>query len=108
MMTFAVEESEKMDDYISRQAAIEALSNEIIKRRLDDVNDGMLDEFDTESILRKVPSADVREVKRGRWKMDVDWKVWEGFLLTCSVCNKKSIGGNFCPNCGAENREVTE
>lgn len=48
-----------MDDTISRQAAIEALYNEIIKRRLlDDVNDGLLDEFDTEDILRKLPPAE--------------------------------------------------
>lgn len=46
-------------DTISRRAAIDALYKEIIKRRLlDDVNDGMLDEFDTEDILRKLPSAE--------------------------------------------------
>ena len=45
-------------DAIYRQDAIDALNKEIIKRRLlDDVNDGMLDEFDTEDILRKLPSA---------------------------------------------------
>jgi hypothetical protein len=45
-------------DCISRRTAIDALYTEIIKRRLmDDVNDGMLDEFDTESILRKLPPA---------------------------------------------------
>jgi len=47
-----------MGDLISRQAAIKALYTEIIKRRLlDDVNDGALDEFDTESILKALPSA---------------------------------------------------
>ena len=47
-----------MRDTIYRQAAIEALNKEIIKRRLlDDVNDGMLDEFATEDILRKLPPA---------------------------------------------------
>ena len=47
-----------MDDTISRQEAIKALNTEIIKRRLlDDVNDGMLDEFDTESILKALPPA---------------------------------------------------
>ena len=47
-----------MDDMISRQEAIKALNTEIIKRRLlDDVNDGMLDEFDTESILKALPPA---------------------------------------------------
>ena len=46
------------DDAVSRQAAIDALNKEIIKRRLlDDVNDGMLDEFDTEDILRKLSPA---------------------------------------------------
>jgi hypothetical protein len=47
-----------MDDTISRRAAIKVLHDEIIKRRIyGDVNDGMLDEFDTESILRALPSA---------------------------------------------------
>lgn len=55
-----------MDDLISRQAAIDALNKEIIKRRLlDDVNDGMLDEFDTETILKKLPSAQP-EQKNGK------------------------------------------
>jgi hypothetical protein len=53
----------KMTDLISREKAIDALYKEIIKRRLlDDVNDGMLDEFDTEDILRKLPSAYPEEV----------------------------------------------
>lgn len=46
------------DDVISRQNAIDALSQEIIKRRLsNDINDGMLDEFDMEDILRKLPPS---------------------------------------------------
>ena len=48
-----------MDDLISRQAAIDALHDEIVRRRIDeDTNDdGALDEFDTEEILRQLPSA---------------------------------------------------
>ena len=47
-----------MDDLISRQAAIDALYREIIKRRLlDEMYDGALDEFQTEEILRKLPPA---------------------------------------------------
>ena len=47
-----------MSDFVDRQAAIKELNNEIIRRRLfDNANDGMLDEFDTESILRNLPSA---------------------------------------------------
>lgn len=48
-----------MDDLIRRQAAINALHDEIVRRRIDeDTNDdGALDEFDTEEILRQLPSA---------------------------------------------------
>ena len=48
-----------MDDLISRQAAIEALHDEIVRRRInEDTNDdGALDEFDTEAILRQLPSV---------------------------------------------------
>lgn len=48
-----------MNDLISRATAIEALHTEIMKRRLsEDTNDdGLLDEFDTESVLRRLPSA---------------------------------------------------
>lgn len=46
-------------DTISRQAAIDALHDEIVSRRIcEDTNDdGALDEFDTEAILRRLPSA---------------------------------------------------
>ena len=52
-----------MDDTISRQAAIDALHDEIVRRRIDeDTNDdGALDEFDTEEILRQLPSAQPTE-----------------------------------------------
>ena len=51
-------------DTIYRQDAINALHTEIVKRRIsEDVNDdGSLDEFDTEDILRKLPSAHPDEV----------------------------------------------
>lgn len=64
-----------MDDVISRQVAIKALNTEIIKRRLlDDVNDGMLDEFDTESILRDLPSAqpEIIRCKDCKWKQGAE------------------------------------
>ena len=48
--------------------AINALHTEIVKRRIsEDVNDdGSLDEFDTEDILRKLPPADIQPVVRCR------------------------------------------
>ena len=47
------------DDSISRQAAIKALHDEIVRRRIneDSNDDGALDEFDTEAILRRLPPA---------------------------------------------------
>ena len=46
-------------DTVSRQAAINALHDEIVRRRIDeDLNDdGELDEFDTEAILRQLPPS---------------------------------------------------
>lgn len=46
-------------DIISRQTAIKALHDEIVRRRIseDSNDDGSLDEFDTEDILRKLPST---------------------------------------------------
>lgn len=48
-----------MSDTIDRQTAIDALHDEIVRRRIDeDTNDdGTLDEFDTEVILRQLPSS---------------------------------------------------
>ena len=54
------------DDVISRNAAIKALHDEIVRRRIDeDTNDdGTLDEFDTEEILRRLPSAQPEQIAR--------------------------------------------
>ena len=101
------------DDTISRAATIKALNTEIIKRRLlDDVNDGLLDEFDTESILRTLPSAQP-ERKRGHW-------IGGDGSYICSECNGNPIDfintmgasfdayvetpPNYCPHCGADMR----
>lgn len=46
--------------------------------------------------LDTIPTAEVTEIKRGRW--------FAGFGHTyCSVCGYKSspIMTNYCPNCGA-------
>jgi len=50
-----------------------------------------------------IPSADVREVKRGKWVADGDGYHW---TYNCSVCGWKdgypfNERHNFCPNCGA-------
>lgn len=108
-----------MDDLISRQAAIKALYAEIIKRRLlDDVNDGTLDEFDTESILRALPSVDSVPVVRGKWYKPSGMMPPEyAGAYRCSECDKfamrdwkshKQVLSDYCPHCGADMRGDTD
>lgn len=77
-----------MSDYISRQAAFEALE----KRGVSTTN------------ISRVPIADVRENVRGEWLPDLDydgedeWLIWE-----CSNCGQLTESQtNFCPYCGAQ------
>ena len=92
-----------MSDYISRQAAIEALAGWKI----------------SPIVLDPVPAADVRENVKGRWVEVVDRtemydkegvKTW-GMLFQCNQCGfvLNAVEGhtgqyNYCPNCGADMR----
>ena len=86
-----------MSDLISRQAAIdivrfecgewEGLAKTIIKR------------------FEQLPSAQP-ERKRGKWIDDGDPFMWE-----CGCCGyrvKRYNNTRYCPNCGADMREVSE
>ena len=77
-----------MSDYISRQAAFEALE----KRGVSTTN------------ISRVPIADVRENVRGEWIFPYEDKKYK----RCSACGKTFYSipatSNFCPNCGAEMR----
>ena len=54
------------------------------------------------------PSADVQEVRRGRWIQDSYGAMDDGeYLITrCSYCGEANPVSNYCPNCGADNRDV--
>ena len=66
------------------------------------------------------PAADVRPVKRGRWKRVVDFTGVEAFGIKetmvvgwgCNVCGYEvdvsEESFNFCPNCGADMRETDD
>jgi rubrerythrin len=55
--------------------------------------------------LKQIPAADVRPVVRGTWTR-VDYEPC-GHDYICSECGCMSDGPwNFCPNCGADMREV--
>lgn len=85
------ERGQKMSDYISRQAAFEALE----KRGVSTTN------------ISRVPVADVRENVRGEWIRRKD-------TIQCSQCKAKWIDHTylietfrFCPNCGADMRPIS-
>ena len=92
-----------MDDYISREAAIEAAKSHYPKAN----------EMIAAIIL--VSSADVRPVLRGKWEKDNSYAGPGLMNLRCSVCGE--FGGTwrdctlpsmlykFCPHCGADMRE---
>ena len=56
------------------------------------------------------PTEDVVEIKRGWWK----YLALEPDDITghthgeCSICGKRRIVDNYCPNCGAKMDEVEE
>lgn len=79
-----------MADYISREAAYNAIVNN----------------YDTDAQLRDldaIPAADVAEVRHGKW-------VWNGETCCneCSVCGVGAMWFRilmeyyYCPNCGAK------
>lgn len=92
-----------MDDYISRDSAIEAVHNHFDEGGFNCYDDGqmMLDK------IMDLPAAPVREVKRGRWVRHDDLPYSE-----CPFCNARwsHITENFryCFYCGAELREESE
>ena len=63
--------------------------------------------------LYNAPTADVQEVKHGRW----EWNNEDEFFYSCSNCGHKAYGNTneivsglyaYCPNCGAKMDEVGE
>lgn len=90
--------SEKIKEYIEREAAIELGKKQSCA--------GIIDGGDfcniSANMLRNIPAADVAEVKHGEWIFGVtmhhEW-------MKCSVCLvSQSPNGcfSYCPNCGAK------
>ena len=115
----AQREGKRMTDYISRDTVIENIlslstydsidevKNKIKKARYKE-NEWIGGIHDALLACEEVPSADVREVVRGRWIRHVLKNANVPWGYDCSVCNKwyvinndAIIGYNYCPNCGA-------
>ena len=86
-----------MAEYIKREDAINAVKM-------------LYGGFGAIANINAIPSADVREIKRGRWSLDniiftdsdgVSRSGMRGYK--CSECGGFCIGeSNYCPNCGAD------
>lgn len=82
-----------MNEYIKRASIEEMLENSHL------ISDGEYCGYCTEDVdLNKLPSADVAEVRHGRWI-----HLSKGDL--CSECGfhtgRYESGRNYCPSCGA-------
>lgn len=100
-----------MSDYISREAAIELGYWHGEKPTVDNPFPDGVDAVDTVDI-ENLPAADVREVKRGKWKYTEMY--YDDYAWVCSVCGEPWVlndgtpaenNMNYCPNCGADMRE---
>ena len=96
-----------MTDYISRSSAIEQIKEEWAKLPLSETTGFAI----LMRVLTKMPAADVREVKSGKWKRgaytDVSPKDMEFYY--CSECGHRlqTFRTHYCPNCGAQMEEQT-
>ena len=85
-------------DYISREAAIKNVINQMRVSK---------SELCMRERLLNLEAADVRPVVRGKW-VQGDMPTYGGYK--CSVCGANTVlyKANFCPNCGADMRELED
>lgn len=80
-----------MSDYIEREAALSAQNKS-------------MNLSECRKRLERIPAADVRHVRRGKWIDDGSG------CVVCSECGEEhewyTFRANFCDNCGADMREV--
>ena len=91
------------DDYISRKAVLKICRAEHNKqlKKCNCAGDNAVSNI--RSGIINLPSSNVVEVKRGKWKVD-ETHDYEPY---CSLCGHEPIAGekyNYCPDCGADMR----
>ncbi len=93
-----------MKEYVEREAALEKIETGLprwgVFGNLRDLND-------VRDVLNEAPAADVVERVRGEW---IGKPIAGYTTVKCSVCRSAFSANtgrwNFCPNCGADMREV--
>ena len=101
-----------MTDYISREAAIEAITEVATNSDRSAVFVVWPICGEVEENIKSIPAADVRPVVRGHWIGTKEAEDMGDIMkeFTCSVCGccewdcTESESFNFCPKCGADMR----
>lgn len=81
-----------MDDYISREAAIEKIRVAAACAECDGNSGticccGVCDVYNAIRLIKRIPAADVEPVRRGKWNIRVSDE--RTLCLECSVCGRK-------------------
>ena len=98
-------------EYISREDAREMAARIALASI-----DGNITCGDVKRLVDAIPSADVAEVRHGKWIWDENGMDWNIGAWRCSICHIMSpmwwnadkrnpqncSGHRFCPNCGAK------
>lgn len=92
-----------MTEYIEKKAAIDAVHDEFDECLVWDAS-GLETANVVENVLDTIPPADVRPVKRGRWKKN------DNGTYSCERCHswipeEQWHYANWCLYCGADMRE---
>lgn len=99
-----------MKEYIEKEAFKLALYNDASTGHYGEFMDGSDHAYTHNEVCRFIdrqPAAGVVERKRGEWDAKVMKDIGTYTVYWCSECNCVSyFKHNFCPNCGADMREV--
>ena len=103
-----------MADYIEKEAAKEAILSWAVCIN----HPELLSKEDTMHCIDNLPAADVAPVRHGEW-IEYETSSYAGTddfgepkwvpkkFFRCSICRKgTAVRSHFCPNCGADMREV--
>ena len=97
-----------MSEYIEREFALNVLCRENCGHNYEA---NKCNNCYTSNFINYLPTADVAEVKHGKWIEVQKENIWNDIVpvLECSACGKYTVGtrgimtkSNYCPNCGAK------
>lgn len=111
-------EQEPCDDCVSRQATLNAIIKELC---IKDENYLLQSEKTIYNVVKNMLSVTPQEPKTGHWTQTNEFFINRDgqfiYKFICSECkslsyfrksNKKAIGANVCPNCGAKMESEVE